>query len=600
MQRRCLIIIASIWLTLTISAKTVYLDTGGSDLWNQGNAVFFVHSWGSADDDQLMQLVSGDIYQATIPDANKNLLFVRMPAGSTAVNFSTLWNQTYDLTIDNNDLYSITGWVSNSPYSTGEWSTYDPSGTQGGGDNTGSDTPKDYSSAVPDECEDIMLQAFYWGSYQNAGFGDTRWTTLQGQIDELSKSFSLLWLPPSSASKGDMGYIPSCYSSQSSTSWGKTAALQSLINTCHNKGMKVVADIVINHCGNGGNACDFNALNFGSYGSFSPNSSWIAANDEGKTNYGCQTGSNNDDGQNGNDANYAAARDWDHKNTQVQAMCRAYLQWVKNNIGYDGFRFDYVGGYHVSHITDYLNASKPYFSVIEYWNGDPAVLKQRIDDSQKSTLAFDFAIHYTAFMDGIAKSDYNKLLNAGMRGKGYSKYAVTFIDNHDTYNRGDNNTPDITGSMNGGSINNASVILQSNAYLLAMPGVPCVFYPHWIRYKSDIQKMITARKYAGIHSESTVTETAGNGYYEATVQGKRGQVILYLGSSANKNAPDGFYTAVKGSTYAMYYTGYQTALGETVATPELDPTQPMYNIMGQKVDHTYHGIVIQKGKKYIQ
>ena len=58
-----------------------------------------------------------------------------------------------------------------------------------------------------------------------------------------------------------------------------------------------------------------------------------------------------------------------------------------------------------------------------------------------------------------------------------------------------------------------------------------------------------------MHSESEVQESAGNGYYEATVTGKYGKVVLYLGSSASKAAPQGYTRAVKGNKYAVYYTG---------------------------------------------
>ena len=67
--------------------------------------------------------------------------------------------------------------------------------------------------------------------------------------------------------------------------------------------------------------------------------------------------------------------------------------------------------------------------------------------------------------------------------------------------------------------------------------------------------MINARRMAGIHNESTMTENAGSGFYEATVQGKYGSVVLYLGSSATKAAPAGYTEGAKGSGYAMYYTG---------------------------------------------
>ena len=165
-MRRSLFIIFFALSVLTLPAKVVYLDTGGSELWNQGNAVFFVHSWGSTDDDQRMQLVEGDIYQATIPDGNNNLLFVRMPAGSTAIDWKSLWNQTHDLQWDGqNNLYTITNWATGI-FTDGAWSVYGSTqggeqGGQGGGQG-GIDQTTDYATAVPETCEDIMLQAFYW------------------------------------------------------------------------------------------------------------------------------------------------------------------------------------------------------------------------------------------------------------------------------------------------------------------------------------------------------------------------------------------------------------------------------------------------------
>lgn len=420
----------------------------------------------------------------------------------------------------------------------------------GGGGGTTPVTPTDYETAVPSQCEDIILQAFYWGSKQDNGYGATTWQALYGQVDEISSYFSLVWLPPSAQASGidaGMGYIVDDYSAQQS-GFGMKPFLQYLITGLHNKGVKVLADIVINHCGNYSNNCDFKTFNFGIYGSFSPNSTWITSDDE----KGCNPGGNPDDGQ--HEPNYAAARDWDHKNVNVQNMCKAYLQWMKAEMKYDGWRYDYSGGYHTSHVNDYNTASKPYFSVMEYWYGDAAVLKQRIDDAGKNTLTFDFALKYNTLRDGIYQKNYSKCVNGGLRGRGYRKYAVTFIDNHDTFKRSD--SEDVAGKKDGSSINDKSLMMRCNAYILSMPGVPCVFWPHWVKYKSDIQAMIHARRAAGIHSESQVqNESAANGGYKATIVGKRGNVILYLGNAANEAAPAGYKQAVKGTDYAMYYTG---------------------------------------------
>ncbi len=67
--------------------------------------------------------------------------------------------------------------------------------------------------------------------------------------------------------------------------------------------------------------------------------------------------------------------------------------------------------------------------------------------------------------------------------------------------------------------------------------------------------MITARKKAGVHSESTLQEQSGSGWYKATVTGKYGTLILYLGSAANESAPAGYKQALKQNKVAIYYTG---------------------------------------------
>ena len=576
-------------------AKTLYLNTGGSSLWETDGAnKFAIWHWQGSNAgawSDWMTNVEGNVWKVDISDASDKVIFCRYNTTATSFDWGKVWNQTSDLSIPSGkDLYTITGWGDDE----GEWSKY------GEDPGPGPVTPTEYDKAVPSQCADVMLQAFYWDSYQDKGFGNTQWQTLEGQASEIGQYFQLVWLPPSHASSGGLGYIPSNYSTQSSSALGKKSYLVSLISALHNNGVKVIADIVINHCGNKSNACDYNNLNFGEYGIIAPQTNWMTSNDEGVTKYGCSGGSNADDGQNGNDANYEAARDWDHKNPNVQNMCRAYLKWMKNVMLYDGFRYDYAGGFHTSHLNDYNSASKPYFSVMEYWDGNVNTLKQRIDDASQNTLAFDFPMRYATFKDGIAKGNYNACRNAGLRGQGYSKYAVTFIDNHDSFQRsGQYDESDISYSKSGASVNNESLMMRCNAYILSMPGVPCVFYPHWVKYKENIKKMITARRRAGIHSESSVTEEGGSGYYRATIQGKYGSVKLMLGTAAGDAAPSGYTQAIKGSDYAMYYTGNGPLAIEDVEAEPLDKTKPMYNIMGQQVDGSYRGVVIQNGHKYL-
>ena len=113
-------------MAVSLSAKTIYLNTGGANLWNQADAVFFTHSWGDGDSDQLMTLVEGDVFSAEVPDTHTSIVFVRMAPGSEAIDWSSKWNQTQDMIIEaDKNLCNITDW------NTGAWAVYTPA-EQGG------------------------------------------------------------------------------------------------------------------------------------------------------------------------------------------------------------------------------------------------------------------------------------------------------------------------------------------------------------------------------------------------------------------------------------------------------------------------------------
>ena len=425
-------------------------------------------------------------------------------------------------------------------------------------------------TSVPSECEDVMLQAFYYDSYRDGAPGDvlingkqlgnTKWNVLLAQSGEIGSYFDLVWLPPSSKSEGGTGYHPTQYSNQNSD-WGKQIELLEFINRMHAADTKVVADIVINHAGTKSSWCDFHTQYFGEYGTFEPDASWIAQSDE--VNNAADAGdckgkaTGPEDGGYNMQDNYPSARDWAHANPKVQEMMKAYLKWMKNVIGFDGWRYDYAQGFKGKYIDMYNTASENYFSVVEFWNGDMNNIKSYLNDVNWNTLAFDFSTKYSA-IQGIADGNYQKCKGSGLLGAGLSKYAVTFVDSHDTYfgcQGGRNNNDEIGGCGKSMEDYNKDRVLGANAFILSMPGVPCVFYPHWVKYKEAIGKMVLARKAAGVHSESKVTDEAGNGYYKSTITGKRGSIRLLLGPNSGFNTtPQGYKLAYKGGNFAMYYT----------------------------------------------
>ncbi len=423
----------------------------------------------------------------------------------------------------------------------------------------GGDIDPGYSGAVPAQCPDVMLQAFYYESTTDKGHGRTKWVDhLNGNngssAEEIGQWFDLVWLPPMSKSEGGMGYHPTNYGVLNGD-WGTDTKLKQLITTLHQNGARVVADIVINHAGAQEGWCDFKSYTFGTYGTFTPDGSYICNTDEVNTSApttacrGYATG-NADDGY-GNEANYASARDWDHKNTNVQNMFKAYLNWLRNEIKVDGFRYDYCKGFHHSHINDYNTAAKAYFSVMEYWDGNVETLKYHLNDAGKNTAAFDFNMKYNAFNDGIASENYCALKGAGLPGAGYARYAVTFVDSHDTYQRGSDS--EFCGNGNSMTICKDK-IKQCYAYMLSMPGVPCVFWPHWVTFKEQLKPLINARYKTGVHSESSVSDECGNGYYKATITGTNGEIRLLLGPNSGYNStPSGYTLAGKGTNYGVYY-----------------------------------------------
>lgn len=537
-MRKILFIISISLVAIHLSADKVYFinspkwTTVKAYLWTKGGEM----SWPgmTMTKETTITCTKGDVYSIEA-GSYVNIIF----------NCGNNCSQTGDLTLDASKPY----WYEEQCYASIE----DIENPQ--------PTPTPSSYAVPSQCQDIMLQGFYWDSYGNKGYGDTKWNTLLGQAQEIGQYFSLIWLPPSAQSAGGLGYHPVQYNNQNSN-LGTVTDLHNLISSLHANHVYVIADIVINHAGNKSTWCDFAIQSFGLNNKFYPDGSWITKNDEVSTkgSQECKnklTNSHTDDGY-GSEANYPSARDWDHLNPNVQNMCKAYLKWMKETMHYDGYRYDYAKGFKTSHINEYNMASEPYFSVLEYWDGNASTLKARINEASKNTLTFDFAERYTAFRDGIhlGGNYYSKLKNCGLRGMGYSKYAVTFVDNHDTFNRGSDNE-DVGGTRDGSSINNASLILQCNAYIICMPGIPCVFYPHWVKYKSEIQSMIKARWIAGVHSESTVTEESGSGYYTATIQGKTGSIKLFLGPNSNymNNPGDGYIQAYAGNNCGIYYKG---------------------------------------------
>ena len=412
----------------------------------------------------------------------------------------------------------------------------------------------------PSGYDGVMFQAFYWDSYS-----DTQWSTLTSQADELAKYYKLVWVPQSGWCNGmtQMGYADIYWLDQHSA-FGSEAELKKMISTFKSKGISTIADVVINHKNGKSTWVDFPNETYTSTTTGKTYTlTWsntladiCTGDDGGKTaNAGykvCGAADTGDD--------FDGARDLDHTNTEVQNNIKTYLDFLLNEMGYSGFRYDMTGGYAPKYTKMYNESAKPAYSVGEYWRSDGLLgLQNWVNNTGKTSAAFDFQLKWL-INNAFNNSSWSLLANytsQSLIGSGYAQYAVTFTDNHDTY-RGSNNMLK----------NN---IEAANAYILTMPGTPCIFMNHWKSYKKAIKKMILARKLAGITNTSTVTSSKGEtSGYSVTVKGKKGSVLLCLGTTTASTS--GYQLAVEGTNYKMYVSNGIDISSISAVDNEQEPT----------------------------
>ena len=435
------------------------------------------------------------------------------------------------------------------------------------------------SQGWPENYPGVMLQGFYWD-----GYADAQWSRLEKQVDNLATTFDLLWLPQSANCGGQsMGYddlywFPGHYDS----SFGTEEELKSLIATFKDKGIGTIADVVINHRKNVSNWVDFPKETYNGV-TYELKSTDICANDDGgktktwATQNGYSLSSNNDTGE-----GWDGMRDLDHKSENVQANVKAYLKMLLEYFGYVGFRYDMVKGYSGSYTKLYNEYSGPQFSVGECWDSSNTI-KNWIEATGKTSAAFDFQFRYTV-RNAINKNDWTylgkqnesnwPLVSDKYSSGSYRQYAVTFVENHDTEYRSATAQQDPI----------RKDTLAANAYLLAMPGTPCVFLKHWQAYKQEIANMVAVRKAVGITNMSTPTNIASEkNYYAVQVAGSGGKELLcVVGKDAATYTPASslWKKVISGYHYVYYVQGIEP---NDITLPELKQDE-------QPQDGVYNGV----------
>ena len=395
----------------------------------------------------------------------------------------------------------------------------------------------------------VMLQGFSWDSYN-----ESQWKVLEKQANELKGYIDLVWLPQSGKcieTTQVMGYMPYYYFNQNS-SFGSEAELRSLITKFKAAGIGAIADVVINHRNTEG-WYTFPAETYKGV-TYQMQSTDICKNDDGgetatqAAKNGVSLSQNNDEG-----TDFGGCRDIDHKSENVQKVIKAYLKYLKDDLGYTGFRYDMVKGFDGSHVADYNDATGVEYSVGEYWDGNDKI-ESWINRTNKKSAAFDFQFRYNVrdAVNGAANgkvttsSDWSKLNSNDnlMHDANYRRYAVTFVENHDTQKRSESEQNDPL----------RKDTIAANAYMLAMPGTPCIFQPHWNAYKSEIKEMIAARKYAGITNMSNyANKQSKKTLYVNEVTGTKHKLLVAVGNDAAGYVGETGYTKILSGYHYAYF-----------------------------------------------
>lgn len=406
-----------------------------------------------------------------------------------------------------------------------------------------------FAQGWPANYSGVMLQGFSWDSYDYS-----QWTVLEKQADDMKGFIDLVWLPQSGKcieTTQVMGYKPYYYFNQNS-SFGTEAELRSLIAKFKAAGIGAIADVVVNHRNTDGwftfPTETYNGVTY----KMQPTD--ICKNDDGgatakqATKEGVSLSNNYDEGDDWN-----GCRDIDHKSANVQKIIKAYLKFLKEDMGYTGFRYDMVKGFSGTHVADYNDATGVKFSVGEYWDGNPSIINW-INKTNKKSAAFDFQFRYNVrdAVNGAADgkvasfSDWSKLnsTNNLMHDANYRQYAVTFVENHDMQYRSASEPLDPL----------RKDTLAANAYMLAMPGTPCIFQPHWRAYKQELKSMIEARKLAGITNMSNYTnKMAQTSCFANETTGNKAKLIVVVGNNTKAYTPSADYAQILEGYHYRYY-----------------------------------------------
>jgi len=388
---------------------------------------------------------------------------------------------------------------------------------------------------------EILCQGFNWESHKSGKW----YVELGKKAKELSSlGFTIVWSPPPTDSVSPEGYMPRDLYNLNSR-YGTMDELKELVKIFHEADIKVLGDAVLNH------RCAQFQNNNGVWNIFGGRMNWddraVVADDPHFQGRGNKSSGDN----------FHAAPNIDHSQEFVRNDLKEWLCWMRKEVGYDGWRLDFVRGFWGGYVKDYLEASEPYFAVGEYWDSlsytygemdyNQDAHRQRIVDWINATNGTAGAFDVTTkgiLHAALERSEYWRLSDEKGKPPGvlgwWPSRAVTFIENHDT------------GSTQGHWRFPYGMELQGYAYILTHPGTPAVFYDHIFSHlQPEIAKFINIRQRQKIHCRSKIKILkAERSLYAAEIDEK---LIMKIGSEHfEPSGPQNWIVAAEGQEYKIW------------------------------------------------
>jgi alpha-amylase len=328
----------------------------------------------------------------------------------------------------------------------------------------------------------VMLQTFYWDCPRADGLEFKWWNQIRSKVPELSRvGFTSLWLPPAhkAANLGgpSMGYDPYDYYDLGEfdqkggvpTWYGTKQELLDLIAASHANGLSVIADMVINH-NSGADAQELNPITGQQrWTLFDPKSGRFPRNWESfhPNMY-----------ESWDESTFGDMPDLSHRNPAVYAELLALARWLVEQVGFDGFRYDFVKGYGASTITAiqeyrYMRDGKYFapYGVAEFWDNARAIegwVNLANFSNSNPVDAFDFPLRemLKTLCDQYGFSLRNLTAWETVLQK-QPQSVVTFVENHDLRDEG---RPVVNDK------------LLAYSYILTHEGYPCVFWKDYFNF----------------------------------------------------------------------------------------------------------------------